>query len=162
MDDATIYRTDFRVTVLSRGRYDVDNLDGIAYDIAEGDCVGDIVRLDSRRVHPADVHDELCAVGNDGSFFDDDTVAARAFYAAGALRFDLDGDVTLFSTMTPAQLAAALAATACDDPVGEIAVGSETGRIERLGAVEEVMFVVFASGTTAELARVDHSGTAAA
>lgn len=162
MDDATIYRTDFRLTVLSRGPYTSDDLEGIAYDISEGDCAGDVVRLDSRRVHAADVHDQLCAVGNDGSFFADDGVTVRAFYVGGELRFDVGGNTQLFSAMTPAQLATALAATACDDPVGETAVGLETGRVERHGVTSEVTFVVFATGTTAELTRTDDSGSAAA
>lgn len=72
-----IVKTQFVITVLSRGPYVIDYTDedpfglvGINYEITQGDCIGDVREITSKSLHPNSVQIELLNIGNDGSFFE--------------------------------------------------------------------------------------------
>lgn len=67
----SIYRTIIRVEVLSEGPYEVESLDSVAYDLDEGECVGDYT-VTSKRLPASKVEAALEAVGSDSTFFDSD------------------------------------------------------------------------------------------
>jgi hypothetical protein len=72
MTSEPIYCTVFRVEVFSRGPYnDPFDLAEINYAITDGDCIGNCERISSAIVPPEKLDDELCRIGNDGTFFDD-------------------------------------------------------------------------------------------
>lgn len=70
-----IVRTVFTIEVLSRGGYEVrdddrlHDLQAIAEDITEGDCIGDVTWTSAEVVPPDKVQEHLVRIGNDGSFF---------------------------------------------------------------------------------------------
>lgn len=42
----------------------------LAYDIDEGDCIGDYAVISTEVIAPEDVEAHMLRIGNDGSFFD--------------------------------------------------------------------------------------------
>ncbi len=68
-----IYKHKFLVTVLSKeSNLDGISLEGIADDIkGNGDDIGDFRHIEQVVVPPEKVREELLALGNDGSFFDE-------------------------------------------------------------------------------------------
>lgn len=74
-----IVKTQFVITILSRGPYEIEYADddpfglvGINYEITEGECIGGVVEITSKSLHPDSVQIELLNLGNDGSFFEDE------------------------------------------------------------------------------------------
>jgi hypothetical protein len=72
-EENAVYRTMFTVEVFSRGPLDVSTLtlDDIAYEITEGNCIGDYYAASQDVVSPDDVVSEMIRIGNDGTFFED-------------------------------------------------------------------------------------------
>jgi hypothetical protein len=70
----TIYKTTFTVTVFSQDTpaVDLESLSAIEYAITEGDCIGDLAVASVEEVPEDTLRDELVAIGNDGTFFDND------------------------------------------------------------------------------------------
>lgn len=70
-----IVRTVFTVEVFSRGAYEVrddDNLhdlEAIAYDISQGDHIGDVTWTSAEIIPTGKVAEHLLRIGNDGTFF---------------------------------------------------------------------------------------------
>lgn len=73
MSQEPVYRTVFAIEVFSLGPYSPrdDSLEGIAYEIMEGDCIGNYAEIESGIVPPEALEGELVRIGNDGTFFDD-------------------------------------------------------------------------------------------
>jgi len=67
-----IWKTSICVSVLSKGPYEFLSLEGLVYDLNEGDCIGDAGEVTSSvPLADAEVEKELLAMGNDGTFFFD-------------------------------------------------------------------------------------------
>ena len=65
-----IYKHTFTVVVLTEDfTYDPD-IETLAYDITEGDYIGEIINVKTIVVPADKVKDELVAIGNDGTYFD--------------------------------------------------------------------------------------------
>lgn len=67
-----IYRSVITTVVYHEGpHYAPDDLAQVHYDTYEGDCIGSLsLDVETTKVAPEAVVDELVAIGNDGSFFD--------------------------------------------------------------------------------------------
>jgi len=63
------YKTRITVEVLSERPYDEEDLDAIAYDVCDGDCVGTVENLGSVELSESDMVDALEEAGSDSSFF---------------------------------------------------------------------------------------------
>jgi hypothetical protein len=75
-----VRRTVVQVEVFSDGPYggDAANLEGVAYAIDQGDCIGQVEIVTADEPVPADeVEAHLLRIGNDGAFFDDETDTCR-------------------------------------------------------------------------------------
>jgi hypothetical protein len=69
-----IVKTTITITLLHRAEnpmrdYDIED---VLYEMREGDAVGCTTSRITEPVNPENVVDELCDLGNDGTFFDDD------------------------------------------------------------------------------------------
>lgn len=64
----------FQIVVLTEGPepYNPQSLKSLAYDIDEGDCIGDWWQAESRTLKPNETIPALLELGNDGSFFGDE------------------------------------------------------------------------------------------
>ena len=69
-----IVKTTVTITVLHRADNPLTDhgIDEVLYEMSEGDAVGWETDRDAVPVDPKDVLGELIALGNDGTFFDDD------------------------------------------------------------------------------------------
>jgi hypothetical protein len=67
-----VYKHTFIVTVLTDGDpgYNPYALEVLAYDISDGEHIGDFSKQSVDIVPSDKVADELIAIGNDGTFFD--------------------------------------------------------------------------------------------
>lgn len=70
----TFHKHTFVVTVLTDDNpdYDPESLEALGYDISEGEYIGDFRKVSTVEVTKAELHQELVALGNDGTFFDYD------------------------------------------------------------------------------------------
>lgn len=72
MSDRKILKTTLTLTVLHHEDIDIANMsiDDIAYQIGDGESIGDMKTVSTEPVPADKVQEELLAIGNDGSFFD--------------------------------------------------------------------------------------------
>lgn len=72
---ATLRKIVIKLTLLldasDRGRLDSMTLEQIAQEMDEGAYIGTFSMASDEVIHAAELQDELFAVGNDGTFFDD-------------------------------------------------------------------------------------------
>lgn len=72
MSNPKYYETLYTIRVLTRdSAHECDGIESLAYDLEEGDAIGDIKSTDVREVPAPEVTALLKDMGNDGTFFDD-------------------------------------------------------------------------------------------
>ncbi len=109
-----IVKTTFLVTVLHENTTDVPNwsLESISSELDEGNIIGQVQHLGTLPVLPERLHDELLAVGNDGTFFgserDEDLLAG--FHIGRPVRLKSSRELFDCGVVIPAGLTGKIAA----------------------------------------------------
>jgi len=64
-----IYETEIRILVLSQGQYELETLEGLIYDITEGECIGRTEVARSTQLSRKDAVEACYEYDSDPKFF---------------------------------------------------------------------------------------------